>query len=201
MAWKGPKWVSSWHNFAPEVLEKLHFPKQIEICDMTLEGEGEEMPGMVFTRDDRIQIAKMLDGIGVHRIDAGWITSYSPEDIEHVREISHLGLAARVSAYVGPPSKSNIDLALKADVWDIWVAIRSSDLAIEERGLSKSQVVERAVEVAAYAKDHGLNVRCELMDAARAKEDFARQFIDTLETQAKVDSIGISDSFSMQARV
>ena len=66
--------MSSWHNFAPEVLEKLHFPKQIEICDMTLEGEGEEMPGMVFTRDDRIQIAKMLDGIGVHRIDAGWIT-------------------------------------------------------------------------------------------------------------------------------
>ncbi|MCE8426445.1 MAG: homoaconitate hydratase, partial [Candidatus Methanoperedens sp.] len=65
-------------------------PNDIEICDVTLR-DGEQTPGVVFSRDEKIAIAEKLDSIGIDVIEAGFpVVSKAEEAI--VREIAHLGL-------------------------------------------------------------------------------------------------------------
>ena len=65
-------------------------PQDIEICDVTLR-DGEQTPGVVFTREEKIAIAEKLDSIGIEVIEAGFpVVSHGEEAI--VRDIAHLGL-------------------------------------------------------------------------------------------------------------
>ncbi len=196
MAWNGPKWLSSWHNFASEVTNDFSFAERISIADWTLEGDGEEMPGVVFTRDEKLDIARMLDEVGVHRINAGWIASSLPEDDRVVREIAHLGLNAKVEAEAAV-SKSHIDSALKADVSNVVMESILTDVSIKSSHLSRNEVMDRSIEITTYAKEHGLQVTFGLVDAPRADQEFLSRFVRSLEREAKADIVCISDSWGV----
>ncbi|MHC1564353.1 MAG: homoaconitate hydratase, partial [Candidatus Hecatellaceae archaeon] len=53
----------------PYTSDKL-LTRTIRIDDTTLR-DGHQTPGVTFTVEDKIEIAKMLDEIGVHQIEAG----------------------------------------------------------------------------------------------------------------------------------
>ena len=86
MAYKeeGKWWVSP-ANYLPEVTKNYHFPEHIEILDTTLR-DGEQEPGIIFTKEDKVAIAKRLDAAGVHRIEAGCPMT-SEEDAAAIKEI------------------------------------------------------------------------------------------------------------------
>lgn len=42
----------------------------VQIVDTTLR-DGEQTAGVVFANDEKVRIAKLLDAIGVHQIEAG----------------------------------------------------------------------------------------------------------------------------------
>jgi methanogen homocitrate synthase len=197
LAWNGPKWIASWHNFVQETTSDFSFPDRIEIYDWTLEGDGEEMPGMVFTKSEKIEIAKMLDAVHTHRINIGSLVSASREDFEAITEISHLGLAAKIEAFVGV-NKSDIDLALEADVPGVLMELPSSDAWITKgREKSKEQVLAQSLDIITYAKEHGLSVTFGLQDATRADETFLKEYVQTLSSQSKLDVISIADSMAV----
>lgn len=193
MAWNGPMWVSSWHNFAPEVTTAFTFPERLEIYDWTLEGDGEAMPGMAFTKDEKLEIARILDEIHVQRINAGSITSRFPEDIESVREIAQLGLSAKVEAFVAT-NKADVDLATKSDVSGVSMELPSSDAWIEDRSQSRSEIVNQSIDTIDYAKEHGLSVTFGLQDATRADQEFLQEYVQCLTSQTKLDAILVADS-------
>ena len=95
MAYKeeGKWWVSP-ANYLPEVTKNYHFPEHIEILDTTLR-DGEQEPGIIFTKEDKVAIAKRLDAAGVHRIEAGCPMT-SEEDAAAIKEICALGLKAKI---------------------------------------------------------------------------------------------------------
>nr|HML27137.1 homoaconitate hydratase [Methanomethylovorans sp.] len=73
--------------------ELMHFldlaPLDIEICDVTLR-DGEQTPGVVFTREEKIDIATELDAIGVEIIESGFpVVSQTEKEI--VKEIANMG--------------------------------------------------------------------------------------------------------------
>jgi len=73
-------------------------PREVEILDATLR-EGQQCRGVNFTLDARIRIARELDELGVHFIEAGWPAA-SPKDKEVFRRLSEAGLRnARVAAF------------------------------------------------------------------------------------------------------
>src|SRR5512138_1977382 len=70
---QGRFWNSRW-NLHPEVLAQYSLPKQVTITDSTIR-EGEETPHVVYTLEQKLRIARLLDEMNVHEIDCGFASS------------------------------------------------------------------------------------------------------------------------------
>ena len=92
------KWWVSEGNFADEVTAQFNFPQQIEILDTTLR-DGEQEIGIIFTKEEKVAIAKKLDAAGVQRIEAG-CPATSDEDAAAIKAICDLGLKADIYCFV-----------------------------------------------------------------------------------------------------
>ena len=92
----GMWWVSP-SNYDEEVRGSFAFAPRIEILDTTLR-DGEQQAGIVLDRQDKVKIARKLDEVGVHRIEAG-TPATSREDAEAIKEIASLGLRAKIFAF------------------------------------------------------------------------------------------------------
>ncbi|MFL6400897.1 MAG: 2-isopropylmalate synthase, partial [Nitrososphaeraceae archaeon] len=71
--------------------------KRTRILDSTLR-EGEQHPGVSFTKKQRIQIAWMLDAFGVDQIEISPVVS--PDHFETTKTIIKQGLKADILAHV-----------------------------------------------------------------------------------------------------
>ena len=61
-------YLDSIYNKKAKLYKNINIVKNVQICDLTLEADGEEMAGLKFKEAERIEIAKILDEVGVHRI-------------------------------------------------------------------------------------------------------------------------------------
>ena len=91
------KWWVSPYNFVDEVTDSFDLPQKVEIHDATLR-DGEQTPGVVFRKEDKIRIAQKLDEVGIERIEAG-MPAVSEEDFQAIKEISKLGLKAKIFTF------------------------------------------------------------------------------------------------------
>ncbi len=66
----------------------------VGLYDTTLR-DGEQTIGVVFTPDEKLEIARALDAAGIDRIEAGF-PRVSADDFEAVRMIAGAGLRAEV---------------------------------------------------------------------------------------------------------
>ena len=73
------------------------FAPKIKIHDVTLR-DGEQQTAVVFRREEKVAIAKKLDALGIHRIEAG-MPAVSPQDKAAISDIAALGLKAEVFAF------------------------------------------------------------------------------------------------------
>jgi isopropylmalate/homocitrate/citramalate synthase len=192
---KNPNWVSSPHNFRPEVLRRIKFPSKLQLYDVTCR-DGEQRPGVVFRKDDKVRIAQKLDEVGIQRIEAG-MPAVSDEDFNAVKEIAHLGLSATVVAF-SRARRDDVDLALKAGVSNILIEAPSSDSLIETGfGWKKDRVLELALDATQYAKAHGLKTTFFAVDSARADPKFLKKLYTSVLNHSHVDSIVVVDTFGV----
>ena len=129
MAYKeeGKWWVSP-ANYLPEVTKNYHFPEHIEILDTTLR-DGEQEPGIIFTKEDKVAIAKRLDAAGVHRIEAGCPMT-SEEDAAAIKEICALGLKAKIYCFVRGVM-SDMDVAKACGVDGVVIEVPGSEQMLQ----------------------------------------------------------------------
>ena len=193
--WVNKDWVTSASNFSPEVLKQMKFPKNLQIYDVTCR-DGEQRPGVVFRKDDKVKIAKKLDEVGVQRIEAG-LPAVSDEDFEAVKEIAHLGLSTKVYAF-SRARKDDVDLALKCGVSCILIEAPSSDDLIRTGfGWQREKILNMAVEATGYAKAHGLKTTFFAVDSTRADPKFLRKLYTTVVKESKVDGLAVVDTFGV----
>src|ERR1700752_1499862 len=95
--WKTDKWFTSPWTYLPEVTKKYSFAPKIRIHDVTLR-DGEQQTAVVFRREEKVAIAKKLDSLGVHRIEAG-MPAVSPQDKAAIADIAALGLKAEIFGF------------------------------------------------------------------------------------------------------
>ena len=193
--WLGDKWFVSPYNFSPEVRSTFELPKEVQVYDVTLR-DGEQCPGVVFTKDDKIRIAQALDEVGAHRLEAG-MPAVSDQDYQAVKEIAHLGLQTKVKSFCRA-TRADIDTSLRAGVWGIVLELPSSRHLIEKGyEWNEEKVIEMAVDAGQYAKAHGLHTTFFCIDSTRADLDFLRNLYTTVVSQAKVDAIALVDTFGV----
>ena len=182
------------YNFIDEVRREMKLPKKVGFYDVTLR-DGEQTPGVVFKRTEKVRIARALDDLGVQRIEAG-MPVVSPEDKAAVKDIAHLGLSAEVWGFCRC-IKTDVDACLEADVDAVVCEIATSDLKFKAYGLDKQKVLARCVETLKYAKDHGLHTAFFSVDLTRADLDFLKTINTAAVDEGKADELVIVDTLGV----
>ena len=191
-SWVGKDFWVSHFNFDGELSSSSHFPREVIFHDVTLR-DGEQTPGIVLRKQEKVEIAKRLDLLGTHRIEAG-MPVVSEEDFEAVKEIAHLGLTSKILAF-SRLVKEDIDTALRTGVQGIICEGPVGIPKLKQFTWTYEQVIDRAVEAVGYAKQHGLWTAFFGVDSTRADPAFFRRLLKTLSEQAHPDAFVIADTF------
>jgi len=150
--------------------------KMIIINDTTLR-DGEQAAGVVFRREEKLHIARMLDTIGVQEIEAG-IPAMGKEEQETIKAILSMGLKARISTWnraVIQDIKASVDCGVKM----VSISVPVSDIHLKfVLNRNRRWALEQTKRVIDYAKEYGLYVCVGAVDASRSARDFFMRFAD-----------------------
>lgn len=190
--WEENKWWVSPYNFIDEVRGGLNLPPKVEIHDATLR-DGEQTPGVVFRKEHKVEIAKMLDEVGVERIEAG-MPAVSEEDFEAIQEISRLGLKAKIYAFARAAT-IDIDKAIDCGADGVVVEIPIGYPKLKYQfGWTWEDVVRKSTDCIQYAKRKNLRVVYFPYDTTRARDEDLTNVLARIMVDSPPDSIGVVDT-------
>ncbi len=173
------------------VSSKVSLPEKIVIYDSTLR-DGEQMPGVHFTSDQKRAIAMKLAEIGVHQIEAGF-PAVSEEEKKSVKAIAELGLDSEILC-LARTMTSDIDVAADCNVDMILLFIATSDLHMRYKlKMSREEVLRRMVGSLDYAHSRGLKVSLSTEDSTRSDLEFLLEVYRECE-KSKAARLGITDT-------
>ncbi len=142
----------------------------IRIIDTTLR-DGEQAPGIAFSVQEKIRIAKLLDRLGVYQLEAGTPVMGGLEQ-QAIAEIVRLGLRCRVNSW-NRLLLGDLRASITCGVRDVHIACPVSEIQIGHK-LERSRlwVLDTMRRAIRYALDYGLRVTVGAEDASRADPAF-----------------------------
>ncbi|HWG91563.1 MAG TPA: hypothetical protein VNZ52_12010 [Candidatus Thermoplasmatota archaeon] len=158
------------HNWTVEANLPRKMPERVVFWDETLR-DGEQTPGVYYTLEEKVALAKMLDDIGVDIMNCG-IPAISEGELQAVKAIAKEGL--RNASVLGAcrTVRSDIDACIKADVDEISPFIAISDVHLKYKlKKTREEAIQMAVDAVTYGKEHGLKVTIVTEDTVRADLD------------------------------
>ena len=186
----GKVWVSDL-NARPEI--RSAFPRsQVRFYDTTLR-DGEQTVGVVLSPQQKLEIARKLDELGISRIEAGF-PKVSPEDGEAITLMRKADLKAELwgfSRAVRGDVEELVRLGLSATV----IESPTSDIKLKAYGLSCEEVLKRVTDAVSFARQNGITVAYFAVDGTRTELDFLKRvYLAALDAGASeivvVDTIG-----------
>ncbi len=154
------------------------------IIESTLR-EGEQFANAFFTTDDKVEIATLLDELGVEYLE---LTSpaASPGSRRDCERIAGLGLKAKVLTH----TRCHMDdarLAVETGVDGLDVLFGTSSLLRQfSHGRDIAEIIASAIEVIEFIKGHGLEVRFS------SEDSFRSDLVDLLTIYREVDKVGVT---------
>ena len=166
----------------------------LEILDTTLR-EGEQTPYVNFTVEEKVEIAQLLDKIGVEMIEAG-DPSVSPSVSKAVERIAALGLKSEIVAH-SMATRCGIQRAKASGADRVAIFYPTSKIHLDAK-LHKTpdEAVDIICEHIAYARELGLNVRYTPEDATRTDFEFLIQVCNAA-IEAGADRISFADTLGI----
>lgn len=168
---------------------------RIRIFDTTLR-DGDQMAGVEVSLEDKVEIAKALDELGVDIVEAGFPIS-SKIDFETIKAISKELSKAKVAA-LARASRRDVDEAAASEAHIVHVFIATSDIHLKYKlRLSREQVLEKIAETVEYAKEYGVLVLFSAEDATRSDREFlAKAYLEAVNAGSKYinipDTVGVA---------
>ena len=179
------------YNTILEVLKEFKLPDKIVIYDSTLR-DGEQMPGVSFSPEQKLLLAKKLDEIGVPEIEAGF-PAISKTELESVKAIANEGLNAKILT-LSRLKKDDIDAAISSDADVVLLFIASSPLHLKHKlHCSEEEIKDKIVESIQYTKDHGIIPSFSTEDSTRTPLNFLEELV-TLANETGAKRIGFTDT-------
>lgn len=159
----------------------------VRIFDTTLR-DGEQSPGATMTSAEKLEVARALARLGVDIIEAGFPAA-SPDDLEAVRRIAiEIGNPIGVESLPAQNRRPIICGLARANTNDItkaWEAVKpaarprlhlflaTSEIHMKYKlKMDPEQVIERVVEMVAYARSLCEDVEFSPEDAGRSDPEF-----------------------------
>ena len=181
-----------------ESFENIYFKLSLKtepIIDDTTLRDGVQMPGLAVSPEDAAEIARMLDEIGVERIE---LHHYHKTDKKAARLIQKMGLNARIAGWCRAV-KEDIDDAIDCGFDEVGISHPVSYIHFRAKWPDKSpeDLLNRVVEAVEYAaRDHGLRVFVHGEDSTRADWEFEKKFINAVaeagaECYRVCDTVGV----------
>ena len=166
----------------------------VHLYDTTLR-DGEQTVGVVLGPEQKLEIARLVDALGVDRIEVGF-PRVSDDDRRAIQMIVADGLRAELWGFaraVPEDVDAVLDLGLRASVIEAPI----SDLKLDALGVTREKMVERIKRAVAHAADAGVKVAFFGVDGSRADLDFVvdvyKAAIDAGAAEiVAVDTLGIA---------
>ena len=170
---------------------ELTFPEDITIYDTTLR-DGEQTPGVCFSFDEKLEIARKLDQFKIHQIEAGF-PIVSEKEKESVKAIANEGLDATILGLTRTKPE-DIDAALDCDVDGIITFVGTSDIHLDHKmHITRQDAINLCETAVDYAKDHGLFVAFSAEDATRTDIEFLKRIYSKAQ-ECGADRVHIADT-------
>ncbi|HEX8682829.1 MAG TPA: 2-isopropylmalate synthase [Ardenticatenaceae bacterium] len=170
----------------------------VRIFDTTLR-DGEQSPGATLHTHEKIEIAKQLARLGVDIIEAGFPAA-SPGDLDAVRAI------AQTVGTPDGPTIAGLARANRDDIDKAWEAVRhaakprihtflaTSDIHLQHKlRMTRPEVVARAREMVAYARQFCADVEFSPEDAGRSDPEFLYEVL-AAAIEAGATTLNIPDT-------
>ncbi|GAA0362096.1 2-isopropylmalate synthase [Bacillus horti] len=169
--------------------------RKITVFDTTLR-DGEQSAGVNLNLQEKLEIARQLERLGVDIIEAGFPAA-SPGDLASTKEIAQTIKGASVTG-LARASKKDIDAAWEAlkvaAEPRLHVFLATSPIHRQHKlKMSKDEVVAKAVETVRYAKTFFPQVQFSAEDAGRTELEFLREVI-TAVIDAGATVVNIPDT-------
>lgn len=178
--------------------------RRINIIDSTLR-DGEQTPGVVFSRHEKIRIAKMLDEIGVPEIEVG-MPSLGAQERENIKQIVNSGLSCKLFGFC-QADPQDIEYAADCGLENVVINISTSDVHIKKKyKKGKTWVINRLKEVIRAARKKNLNFIISAEDATRTNLEFLLRIINIAKSKGAYrfricDSVSVYDPFKTFLRI
>lgn len=179
-------------DFLPQVVSGEHVKPNVQLVDVTLR-EGEQASSAALSVQDRVEIAKAIDRIGIKLIQGG----HAIEDKDALQAYREFGVKAKIEAMVlgfMPNWKEQIDAVFEANVDCIELVFRTSDDHLRILGMTREDMMERVKQVMWYAGSSGNKpITCLLSFASKAEYGYLKELYSR-GIEAGASTIGYSDS-------
>ncbi|WP_171175925.1 2-isopropylmalate synthase [Ruegeria sp. HKCCD8929] len=174
---------------------------RVLIFDTTLR-DGEQSPGATMTHDEKLEIAELLDEMGVDIIEAGFPIA-SEGDFKAVTEIAQRSKNSRICGL----ARANL-----ADIDRCWEAVKhagknrihtfigTSPLHRAIPNLTMDEMADKIHETVSHARNLCENVQWSPMDATRTEWDYLCRVIE-IAIKAGATTINIPDTVGYTAPV
>jgi isopropylmalate/homocitrate/citramalate synthase len=177
--------------------EVFSMGNRVYFFDTTLR-DGEQTPGVNLNQDEKVEIALRLESLGIDVIEAGFAAA-SPGDAQAVRAVAK-AVSKPVVVSLARANKADIDAVIQAigDIENtgIHIFIATSPLHREKKlGMTKEQVIAKAVESVSFAAKYFKHIEFSCEDATRTELEFLKEICEkVIEVGATVlnlpDTVG-----------
>jgi len=163
------------------------------VHDSTLR-EGEQTPGVIFSIEDKLKIAKKLDEVGIQQIEAGFPAA-SEKQRKCIESLVDLNLDAQLSAFARA-KKEDIDAVADVGADGIVVSLSISPYHRKYKfhDMSKETYLEKLADMISYAESYGLFIIYSAEDTTRESDlNFLKKAYKTAE-EAGADRARVVDT-------
>lgn len=165
---------------------------EIVLHDETLR-DGEQMAGVAYSPEDKIDLARRLMGAGVRYLSLGF-PAVSEQEREVIRTVvreakDKSGLTCLARAHQG-----DVEAVVACEIPQVAVFIAISDLHLKYKlRMTEEQAFEQMVNQVKLAKSYGLIVRFGLEDASRSPLERVKRFSNGA-LEAGADAVTLADT-------